>query len=96
MGANPPAQAPRRIGRFELLRLLGRGTQGIVHLARDTRLDRLVALKSLQLGEAGETERNRGFKTLLDEAMIVSRLQHVNLVAVFDAGEEGGVPYVIF
>ena len=56
-------QSPRRIGRFEVVRELGRGAQGAVYLANDTRLARPVALKTLHGLELG----------LLDEARIVAR-----------------------
>jgi serine/threonine protein kinase len=94
---NPVAAASKlaqqRIGRFDLVRELGRGAQGTVVLARDSRLDRLVALKTLHGGVAQATERVR---MLLDEARIVSRLQHPNIVTLFDAGEDGSAPYLVF
>ncbi len=85
----------KRLGRFELLSELGRGAQGTVFLARDPRLDRSVALKTLRLGGDGAGTVGR-VKMLLDEARIVSRLQHTNIVTLFDAGEEGGVPFLVF
>jgi len=85
----------RKIGRFELVRELGRGAQGAVWLATDTRLGRQVALKTLQLAP-GEDEDGELVKTLLDEARIVSQLSHPNLVPLHDAGEEGGSPYLVF
>lgn len=91
----PPLRAgtPLRIGRFEVLRELGRGAQGSVHLATDTKLGRQVALKTLLLtGEDAEAE----LETLLAEARIVSRMQHPNIVTLYDAGEEKGEPHLVF
>ena len=85
----------KHIGRFELVEELGRGAQGTVLLARDTRLDRLVALKTLNR-ERGSSQSADRVRMLLDEARIVSRLQHPNIVTLFDAGEDGGVPYLVF
>jgi serine/threonine protein kinase len=90
-----PAAAPR-IGRFELLRELGRGAQGTVHLARDTRLERQVALKTLRLEHADGAGRQSQLAELLAEARIASQLAHANIVTLHDAGEERGVPYLVF
>ncbi len=76
------------IGRFEVIRELGRGAQGAVYLARDTHLDRQVAIKTLRPG--GNIE------TLLKEARIVSKLQHPNIVTLYDAGEHNGAPYLVY
>jgi serine/threonine protein kinase len=89
----PPAIGPPRIGRFEILRELGRGAQGAVHLATDTRLGRQVALKTVHLNADGAATE---LEALLAEARIVSRLQHANIVTLFDAGEEAGEPYLVF
>lgn len=80
--------AAKRIGRFNILRELGKGTQGAVHLAYDPQLDRQVAIKTLRPGST-HTE------TLLREARIVSKLQHANIVPLYDAGEQDGEPYLV-
>ncbi len=76
------------IGRFEVIRELGRGAQGAVFLARDTHLDRQVAIKTLRTG--GNME------TLLKEARIVSKLQHANIVTLYDADMHNGAPYLVY
>ena len=77
------------IGRFEIIRELGRGGQGIVYLAQDTQLDRKVAIKTL---------RKLGHKTeqLTHEARIVSKLQHPNIITLYDYGEDRGTPYLVY
>jgi len=85
---------PAKIGRFELVRVLGKGAQGTVYLARDPHLQRQVAIKTLHV-EQGEN-RERSIKALLDEARIVSKFQHPNIVTVYDAGEHEGSPYLVF
>jgi serine/threonine protein kinase len=80
--------AAKRIGRFNILRMLGKGTQGAVHLAYDPQLDRQVAIKMLRPG-AAHTE------SLLHEARIVSKLQHACIVPLYDAGEHEGDPYLV-
>ena len=85
---------PEKIGRFELVRVLGKGAQGTVYLARDPHLQRQVAIKTLHVGES--ENRERSIKALLDEARIVSKFQHPNIVTVYDAGEHEGSPYLVF
>jgi serine/threonine protein kinase len=96
MAAVLSAPPDRRIGRFQLVRALGRGAQGEVWLAEDTRLGRSVALKTLLLDAQEDESAGALLRTLLDEARIVSSLQHPNLVALFDVGEERGAPYLVF
>src|SRR5882672_6163598 len=87
---------PQRIGRFELIRELGRGGQGTVFLARDTHLGREVALKTVNVDGYDPGERVEHTRMLLEEARIVSKLQHPNLVTLHDAGEHAGAPYLVF
>jgi tetratricopeptide (TPR) repeat protein len=88
--APAPAVLPRVPG-YELLRELGRGGMGVVYLARQGGLDRLVALKMILSGEfAGAGERAR-FRA---EARAVARLSHPNIVQVFEVGEHDGLPFL--
>lgn len=79
----------QQIGHFEILRELGKGGQGAVYLARDARLDRQVAIKTLRNWKH-QTEH------LTREARIVSRLQHPNIVPLYDYGEHNGTPYLVY
>ncbi|PTD97063.1 serine/threonine protein kinase [Pseudothauera lacus] len=81
-----------RIGRFDIIRELGRGTQSVVYLAFDPHLQREVALKTLHF-DAADARHNAD---LLAEARIVSRLRHPGIVPIFEAGEEDGDPYLVF
>ena len=78
----------KNIGRFNIIRELGKGTQGAVYLAFDPQLERQVAIKTLRPGSA-HTE------SLLREARIVSKLQHANIVPLYDAGDQQGEPYLV-
>ncbi|MBI3523453.1 MAG: protein kinase [Betaproteobacteria bacterium] len=82
----------QRIGRFEILRELGRGAQSIVYLCNDPHLQREVAIKTLHFAEADR----RDSQSLLAEARTVSKLRHSNIVPIFEAGEQDGDPYLVF
>ena len=81
-----------RIGRFEIVRELGRGAQSVVYLARDPHLQREVAIKTLHFSSP-DPQQNR---QLLVEARTVSPLRHPNIVPIFEAGEEQGDVYLVF
>ncbi|MBI3823547.1 MAG: serine/threonine protein kinase [Planctomycetes bacterium] len=84
---NPPGGLPAVAG-YELLGELGRGAMGVVYKARHLRLNRVVALKMiLGAGHAQALDRFRA------EAEIVARLQHANIVQIFEFGEHQGLPY---
>src|SRR5206468_1096799 len=74
-------------------RELGRGSMGVVFLARQENLQRLVALKVLRVGpDSGTRERGRWRR----EARAASRAPHTNAVQLFEIGEAGGWPYLVF
>lgn len=88
------AHQTQTIGRFRLIDVLGKGAQGKVYLAEDPHLQRNVAIKTVLIEDSDEREKQ--LKTLLDEARIVSKFQHPNIVTLYDAGEERGNPYLVF
>jgi serine/threonine protein kinase len=83
---------PKAIGRFEIHRVLGQGGSGLVFLAHDPELQRLVALKTLPLFCAVNRRRRDRFRR---EARILARLRHPNVVPVHEVGESGGIPYLV-
>src|SRR5262245_29434227 len=85
----PPDTLPSVPG-YEIESVLGRGGMGVVYKARHLSLKRTVALKMILAGgHAGVAEQQR-FRT---EAEAVARLQHPNIVQVFEVGEQQGLPY---
>ena len=83
---SPPAQFEE----YRLVRLLGRGAMGEVYLARDSLLDRPVAVKFVQAAE-DPVARAQFF----DEARAIARLQHPNVVAIYRVAEVAGHPYLV-
>jgi serine/threonine protein kinase len=84
----------RRLGaeRYELEDRLGHGGMATVYCARDMKLDRQVAIKLLAENFAGDEEVRKRFSR---EARLAARLDHPNVVQVFDVGEEDDRPYIV-
>ena len=89
----PPALKPGdKLGNFEIMALIGRGGMGEVYRARDPRLKRDVAIKTMPSGFAGDRDRIARFER---EARAASALNHPNIVSVYDIGTEGGVSFIV-
>ncbi|HCY63437.1 MAG TPA: serine/threonine protein kinase [Oxalobacteraceae bacterium] len=85
--------AVRRIGRFRILRELGRGTIGCVYLGHDPVIDREVAIKTF-LPSMPAMERKRFEEQFINEARASGRLNHTNIVTIYEAFSEGGTTYI--
>lgn len=81
-----------KLGSYEILSPLGAGGMGEVYRARDTRLDRTVAIKVLPECFARDANRLKRFE---QEARLLSTLNHPNLLAIYDVGEQGVVHYLV-
>jgi hypothetical protein len=89
-GAVPPGdKVGVALPGYEVLRELGHGGMGIVYLARQVKLDRLVALKMIKEHSPAEAEQER-FRR---EAKAVARLQHPHIVQIFEVGEQQGLHF---
>ena len=80
-------------GRYRLSSKLGSGGMSTVYLAVDETLERSVAVKVLHAGISDQPDQIERFRR---EARAVAQLSHPNVVAVIDAGEDGGHPYIVF
>ncbi|MCG7973035.1 MAG: serine/threonine protein kinase, partial [Candidatus Thiodiazotropha taylori] len=78
----------KQIGRFQVGKELGSGNQGTVYLCHDSQLERQVAIKLLD-----KVLQDASFR---DEARTMSKLQHPNIVSIYEAGEHQGTPFLVF
>ncbi len=94
----PPADrpVPERIGRYDVIREVGRGSTGCVFLSHDPEYGRDIAIKVYHVNALDDPERARvARKMFLSEAHMVGMLQHPNIMPIYDAGEENGLYYVV-
>jgi eukaryotic-like serine/threonine-protein kinase len=85
----------KKLGRYDLVRVLGKGAMGIVYEGRDPNLDRRVAIKTVKvenLSEEAAAEYEHRFRT---EARAAARLQHPNIVSVYDSDRDGDVAFLV-
>jgi serine/threonine protein kinase len=90
-------ELPQQIGRYRIERLLGAGSMGNVYLAHDADLDRPVAVKTLRDLALDAEMRDVFLSRFQNEARAAARLQHPNIVQIFDVGDDPKVgPYLVF
>ncbi len=79
-----------KIGRYEVIRALGRGGMGVVYLARDPKLDRRVALKLVKPSLSADERAGHFEKRLMREARAMAKLAHPNVLTIYDVGIQEG------
>ncbi len=90
--SNPPSGGLTRIGKYDVVDLLGRGGMGEVYRCVDSRIGREVAIKTLTEGFMDDPEMLARF---YEEGRNTGRLKHANIVTVYDVGEQNGMPYIV-
>ncbi len=87
--------APSTLGRYKILKELGRGAMGVVYLGKDPTIQRFVAIKTMRLDEVDDADEMQDVKArFFREAESTGRLSHPNIVTVYDAGEEHDLGYI--
>ena len=87
--------SPKKLGRYELIRVLGKGAMGLVYEGRDPNLDRRIAIKTIKvenLSDSAAAEYEVRFRT---EARSAARLQHPNIVSVYDSDRDGDMAFLV-
>lgn len=85
----------RTLGRYRIVKELGRGSMGVVYLGEDPTIHRSVAIKTMRLDQADDPDLVREVKTrFFHEAESTGRLSHPNIVTIYDAGEESDLGYI--
>ena len=86
---------PTHLGRYEIVRTLGKGAMGIVYEGRDPNINRRVAIKTARLDVmAASGMADEMMTRFLREAQAAGALNHPNIITIYDAGEEDGVAYI--
>ncbi|MCY7370262.1 MAG: protein kinase [Polaromonas sp.] len=85
----------KKLGRYELLRVIGKGAMGLIYKASDPSLGRFVAIKTISVGELSEVAAADYELRFRNEARSAGRLQHANIVSVYDAGRDGDTAYLV-
>ncbi|NOQ88099.1 MAG: protein kinase, partial [Gammaproteobacteria bacterium] len=89
----PQMELPE-FGRYKIQKELGRGAMGVVYLGKDPKINREVAIKTLDYSQFPEKELNTVKNRFFREAEAAGRLSHSNIVTVFDMGEEADCAYI--
>ncbi|MFC1862798.1 CHASE2 domain-containing protein [Thermodesulfobacteriota bacterium] len=83
------------VGRYEIIKELGQGAMGVVYLAKDPNINRLLAIKTIRFSDEFEADRIEGIKNrFFAEAEIAGKLSHPSIVSIYDAGEDFDLTYL--
>lgn len=86
------AKNPAKIGKYDIVDMIGRGGMGVVYKAMDPAIGRLVAIKVMTVGFVADPDL---LKRFYREAQSAGNLQHANIVTVYELGELEGIPYLV-
>jgi len=87
-------QSPAMLGRYKILKELGRGAMGLVYLGKDPTIQRFVAIKTMRLDQIDEEKLQEVKSRFFREAESAGRLSHPNIVTIYDAGEQNELGYI--
>ncbi len=91
----PGTGVPATLGRYQVIKELGRGAMGVVYLGKDPTIQRFVAIKTMRLNDIDKDDDLKEFRDrFFREAESTGRLSHPNIITVYDAGEQDGLAYI--
>lgn len=88
-------QKPEKIGKYDVIDVLGKGSMGVVYKGHDAYVDRPVAIKVATNADADDDGESMAKRMFVNEARSAGRLDHQNILKVYEAGEENGMPYMV-
>jgi len=95
MKLDQPGLSRPMLGRYEIQKELGKGAMGVVYLGKDPKISRIVAIKTMNLSQEFEADELEEVKArFFREAETAGRLNHPNIVTMYDAGEEHDLAYI--
>ena len=95
MALGKPDVSRPMLGRYEIERELGKGAMGVVYLGKDPKIGRVVAIKTMDLSQECDADELADVKSrFFREAESAGRLNHPNIVTMYDAGEENNLAYI--
>jgi serine/threonine-protein kinase len=95
MKLDQPGLSKPMLGRYEIEKELGKGAMGVVYLGKDPKISRVVAIKTMALAQEFEADELEEVKArFFREAETAGRLNHPNIVTMYDAGEEHDLAYI--
>ena len=89
------AQLPEKVGKYDVIDTLGKGSMGIVYKGHDTYVDRMVAIKVATNTDGDDDASELAQRLFVNEARSAGRLDHPNVLKVYEAGETDGQPYMV-
>jgi hypothetical protein len=89
------SDVPKKLGKYEIRRAVGKGAMGVVYEGFDPIIDRVVAIKTIKKDELDHDEAEEHSRRFLIEAKAAGRLNHKNIVGIYDYGEEGGLSFIV-
>ena len=88
-------QKPDKIGKYDVVDILGKGSMGVVYKGHDAYVDRPVAIKVATNADAEDDGESMAKRMFVNEARSAGRLDHANILKVYEAGEVDGMPYMV-
>ena len=85
-----------KIGKYKIIEVLGKGAMGIVYKAQDPDIERFVAIKTIRFDKVDEpTDQTEMMQRFMREAQAVGKLEHSNIVTIYDVGREEDLTYIV-
>jgi len=92
---NDTMEKPKKLGKYQITRELGRGAMGVVYEAFDPQIERTVAIKTILKSSVDKSETEEAFSRFRREARAAGRLSHPKIVAIYEYGEDDDMAFIV-